>query len=203
MGVRTVWPLLLVVLCSACSTRTDAPAKAPQIPTILAPTTVVKTPVMVDRELPQDCESIVPVEVVDQKLGRQLGGATRGIIGIKEPSLGRTGKIDCYYGLGDRQPLTASPLVIGLSTYTDEATAKGRVTESVDAERREGGSVAEVDVGKVKASVVGTSAERLLIGSLGKTTFVVRMKAGTLPDDQVGAVMAGLAQQSMTPVEDA
>jgi hypothetical protein len=204
MGTRTMLLAALVVAaCAACSTEAPPPAPPPQIPTIHPPSSVTRTPVMVDRPLPDECELIVPVEVVNQRLGRELPGEPRQIIGIPEPSLGRTGKIDCYYGLAPNQPLVASPLIIGLATYTDEPTAKGRVADSVTAERQEGASVAEVDVGKQKGSLVSTSTERLLIGSLGKTTFVVRAKIGLVPDDQVTALLSALAAQSMTPIEDA
>lgn len=203
MGARTVVLAGLVLGCAAaCSVEQPPPAPPPQIPKIVAPTSASRTPVMMDRPLPDDCELVVPVEVVNQRLGRELPGDPRLIIGIPEPALGRTGKIDCYYGLAQGQQLAAAPLVIGLSAYTDDATARGRVTDSVSAERQEGGAVSEVDVGKQKGSLVVTRDERLLLGSLGKTTFVVRLKPGVVPDDQVGPVLAALAAQSMTPPED-
>ncbi len=195
--------VLAACTLSGCTSTPKSLSPPPQIPTIVAPTSVVRTPVMVDRALPDDCELIVPVDMVNQRVGRELAGGLRTIIGIPEASLGRTGKVDCYYDLGERQPLSAAPLVIGLATYVDEPTAKGRVADSVTAEKQEGGSVAEVDVGKQKASLVSTGGERLLIGSLGKTTFVARAKTGFVPDDQMSAVLSGLAAQSMTPIEDA
>lgn len=204
MGVRTtVLAAVVVLVCAACSTEKRPPAAAPQIPTILPPTTFTRAPQMTDRPLPDDCELILPVTSLHKFLGRELPGELRTIIGIPEPSLARTGKVDCYYGLGERQPLGAAPVVVGLATYADPAAAGTRVEESVAAEREDGASVTQLDVGKVKASLVSTKAERLLIGSLGKTTFVSRAKAGVVPDDQVGVFLAALAQQSMTPIEDA
>ncbi|MBP2338142.1 hypothetical protein [Saccharothrix coeruleofusca] len=203
MGSRTVVLVGLVLGCTvACSAEQAPPPPAPPIPKIVPPTSASRVPVMVDRPLPDDCELVVPVEVMNQRLGRELPGEPRLIIGIPEPALGRTGKIDCYYGLAQGQQLAAAPVVIGLSAYNDEATARGRVTDSVSAERQEGGAVSEVEVGKQKGSLVVTRDERLLLGSLGKTTFVVRVKAGVVPDDQVGPVLAALAAQSMTPTED-
>lgn len=202
MGARMVVLAVLAVLCSACSTEPPPPVQPPAIPTILPPTTTTRVPQMVDRELPDDCELIVPVETLHARLGRELPGELKQVIGIREPSLGRTAKIDCYYGVGERQPIAAAPVIIGLATYVDEPTATGRVTDSVDAERREGAAVTGVEVGRRQASLVFTKDERLLIGSLGKTTFVARAKVGVAPDDVVGAFLAALAQQSMTPVEE-
>jgi hypothetical protein len=203
MGVRTtVLAAVAVLACAACSAVQTPPAAPPQIPTIVPPTSFSRVPQMTDRPLPDDCELIVPVEFLNRALGAELPGEPRTIIGIPEPSLGRTGKIDCYYGLAERQPLTAAPVVVGLATYADEPTAAGRVADSVAAERGDGASVTQLDVGKQKASLIGTKDERLLIGSLGKTTFVSRAKVGVVPEDKVGAFLAALAQQSMTPVED-
>ncbi|MFD7654613.1 hypothetical protein ACFV4N_11615 [Actinosynnema sp. NPDC059797] len=193
---------VLAVLCSACSSEPPPAAAPPQIPTILPPTTITRVPQMVDRELPTDCELIVPTEVLNTHLGHELPGALQQIIGIREPSIGRTAKIDCYYGVGEGRGIATAPVVVGLATYVDEPTAAGRVTESVDAERREGATSARVDVGRHEASLVTARDERLLIGSLGKTTFVARAKAGVVPDDRVGAFLAAVAQQAMTPLEE-
>ncbi|TQM83785.1 hypothetical protein FHX81_6212 [Saccharothrix saharensis] len=203
MGMRTAVAAMAVLVCAGCAAVQPQPVVQPQIPTIVPPTTISRIPQMVDRPIPDDCELVVPVELFHQKLGRELPGELKTIIGIPEPSLGRTGKIDCYYGVPERQPIAAAPVIIGLATYNDEPTAGGRVTESVDAERQEGASVREVDVGKKKGQFVSTKDERLVMGSLGKTTYVARAKAGVLPDDAVAGALAALAQQAMTPVEGA
>ncbi|MBY8848264.1 hypothetical protein [Saccharothrix longispora] len=202
MLLPVVLAVVFSALAQACSSVAPPPAPPPRIPTILPPTTISRTPQMADRPLPEDCEFVLTVEVLDQKLGRELGGELKQIIGVPEPSLGRTGKIDCYYGLGQRQPIAAAPVIVGLATYVDEPTAAGRVADSVTAEREDGATITPVDVTRHKASLVVTRTERLLVGSLGKTTYVVRAKAGFLPDEQVGPFLVALAQQSMTPVEE-
>lgn len=194
---------MVALVCASCAAVQPQAVTQPQIPTILPPTTISRIPQMVDRPLPDDCELVVPVELFHQKLGRELPGELKTIIGIPEPSLGRTGKIDCYYAIPERQPLTAAPVVIGLATYNDEPTAQSRVSESVAAERQQGATVREVDVGKRKGQLVSTKSERLVMGWLGKTTFVARAKVDVLPEDAIGGFLAALAQQSMTPVEGA
>jgi hypothetical protein len=204
MSMRTaVLAAMVVLACAGCAAVQTQPVAQPQIPTIVPPTSFSRIPQMVDRPIPDDCELVVPLELFNQKLGRELPGELKTIIGIPEPSLGRTGKIDCYYGVPERQPLGAAPVVIGLATYGDEPTAVNRVTESVDLERQGGATVHEVDVGKRKGRFVSTKDERLVIGSLGKTTYVARAKVGVVPDDAVAGFLAALAQQSMTPIEGA
>ncbi|WP_236594421.1 MULTISPECIES: hypothetical protein [Saccharothrix] len=202
--MRTAVLAAMVVLASAgCAAVQTQPVAQPQIPTIVPPTSFSRIPQMTDRPLPDDCELVIPVELFNQKLGRELPGELKTIIGIPEPSLARTGKIDCYYGVPEKQPIAAAPVIIGLATYADEAAAGTRVAESVAAEREDGATVREVDVGKKKGQFISSKDERLVLGSLGKTTYVARVKLGVLPDDAVAGVLAALAQQSMTPVEGA
>jgi hypothetical protein len=186
--------------CAACSSpapQTQEPP--PQIPKITPPTTPSRVPAMVDRPLPDDCELVVPVDVMNATLGQELPGEPRIIIGIKEPGIGRTGKIDCYYGIPEKKNLSDAKIIVGLSTYTDELTARTRVTESVEAERQDGAKISEVDVGKQKGTLIEGKEEQLLIGSLGKTTFVVRNRNNFIPQAKLAAVLPVLAQQSMTP----
>lgn len=191
----------VLAVCAGCSTalpQTQAPP--PQIPKITPPTTPSRTPVMVDRPaLPDDCELVVPAEVMNATLGQELPGEPQIIVGIKEPGIGRTGKIDCYYGIPEKRGLQDAKIVIGLSTYADDLTARTRVGESVEAERGEGAKITEVDVGKQKGTLVEGKDEQLLIGSLGKSTFVVRNRNNFIPKEKLIAILPVLAQQSMTP----
>ena len=193
--------VVALMVCVGCSSvggpQTQAPP--PQIPRITPPTTPSRVPLMVDRPLPDDCELVVPAEVMNATLGQALPGEPRIIIGIKEPSIGKTGKIDCYYGIPEKKNLPDAKIVIGLSTYTDELTARTRVTESIEAERADGAKITEVDVGKQKGTLIEGKDEQLLIGWLGKSTFVVRNRNNFLPQARLMAVLPVLAQQSMTP----
>lgn len=190
--------LAACVLLAGCAVETRPTAPPPQIPTIVAPTSVSRVPVMADRPLPENCDEIIPGDQINQALGQELPGVGQEIIGVPEESLGRTGKIDCYYGIPPGRPISGALLIVGLATYADELTARGRVTDSIDVERSEGAKISDVEVGKQRGNLVETRDERLLIGSLGKTTFVVRAKVGVLPEDKVGPVLAGLAAQTMT-----
>ncbi|MFD4670620.1 hypothetical protein ACFWNN_12840 [Lentzea sp. NPDC058450] len=183
--------------CSTAAPQTQAPP--PQIPKITPPTTPSRVPLMVDRALPDDCELVVPAEVMDATLGQELEGEPRIIIGIKEPGIGKTGKVDCYYGIPEKKGLLDAKIVIGLSTYVDDLTARTRVAESVEAERGEGAKITEVDVGKQKGTLIENKDEQLLVGSLGKSTFVVRNRNNFIPKEKLVAVLPVLAQQAMTP----
>ncbi|MDT7788716.1 MAG: hypothetical protein QOF58_7135 [Pseudonocardiales bacterium] len=196
-GVLGAVALMVCAACSGAVPQTQAPP--PQIPKITPPTTPSRVPLMVDRPLPDDCELVVPVDVMNATLGQELPGEPRIIVGIKEPAIGKTGKIDCYYGIPEKKDLTDAKIVVGLSTYTDELTARTRVSESVEAERGDGAKITEVDVGKQKGTLIEGKDEQLLIGSLGKSTFVVRNRNNFIPQARLMAVLPVLAQQCMTP----
>ncbi|GAA1346723.1 hypothetical protein [Saccharothrix algeriensis] len=200
LGTTAAAAVAALVACAAQEPAAP-PAPPPQIPTIAAPTSASRAAVMTDRELPDDCELIVPVEVVNQRIGREMAGELKQITGIPEPSLGRTAKVDCYYDVGEHQEITSAPLIIGLATYADPPTATERVRDSVQAEREAGGAVTEVDVGPQKGFLISTGDQRLLVGSLGKTTFVTRARAGFVPEEHVRPVLSDLAARSMTPTE--
>lgn len=188
-----------LLVLSGCSAAPKGQAPPPQIPRITAPTSASRTPVMVDRALPDDCELVVTADAMNQALGQELPGEPKLIIGIPEPGIGRAGKIDCYYGIPPGKALQEAAITIGLSSYVDELSARTRISESIEAERKDGAVVKEVDVGKQKGAMVSGKDQRLLIGSLGKSTFVVRARPGVVPDDKLPGILATLAQQSMTP----
>ncbi|SDO13291.1 hypothetical protein [Lentzea jiangxiensis] len=189
-----------LMVCAGCATTAPQPqAPPPQIPKITPSTSPSRVPAMVDRPLPDDCELVVPAAVMNATLGQELPGEPRIIIGIKEPAVGKTGKIDCYYGIPEKKNLPDAKIVIGLSTYADEATARTRVAESVDTERAQGAKITEVDVGKQKGTLIEGKSEQLLVGSLGKTSFVVRNRHNFVPKERLVAVLPVLAQQAMTP----
>ncbi|MEU7480597.1 hypothetical protein AB0A63_31780 [Lentzea sp. NPDC042327] len=200
-GIRFFMALGAAALTAACSSAApQSSAPPPQIPKITPPTTQSKALAMVDRPaLPDDCDLVVDVDTMNAILGQELPGEPQIIIGVKEPGIGRTGKIDCYYGIPPKQGLPAAKIIIGLSTYTDELTARTRVAESVEAERQDGAKITEVDVGKQKGTLIEGKDEQLLIGSLGKSTFVVRSRNGFVPPQNLTKILPPLAQQAMTP----
>ncbi|KOV80780.1 hypothetical protein [Nocardia sp. NRRL S-836] len=200
-GIRFFMALGAVALTAACSTTApQSQAPPPQIPKITPQTSASRAAAMVDRPtLPDDCDLVVDADAMNAVLGQQLPGEPRIIIGVKEPGIGRTGKIDCYYGIPPKQELTAAKIVIGLSTYTDELTARTRVSESVEGERQNGAKITEVDVGKQKGTLIEGKDEQLVIGSLGKSTFVVRSWNNFVPQQNLTKILTTLAQQAMTP----
>src|SRR3954469_19114657 len=82
--------------------------------------------------LPAGCDAMLPFTDLDQALGRPLFGETRYVVGVAEPSIGRTGRVTCQYGLarGGKGP---APVEIGASTYEDATSATDRVAATVAA----------------------------------------------------------------------
>ncbi|KAA2261656.1 hypothetical protein F0L68_16240 [Solihabitans fulvus] len=187
------------VALTGCAAAKRAPVAAPQIPTIVASTAVTTTVAPADRPLPDDCKLVVPAVDVDGVVGQPLDGQPARILGVPEPTVGRTGKLDCYYGIPEGRTIASAAIVIGLATYADEASAQQRVRDSVDSERQDGAGVADIAVEKMQGKLVTGKTERMVIGSLGRTTYVVRAKNGVFPDDKVGAALAALAVKALTP----
>ncbi|WP_199438847.1 hypothetical protein [Umezawaea beigongshangensis] len=181
--------------CGSEEPRESAPP--PSVPVIAPPASAVATSVMADRPVPDDCELVVPAEDVSAVVGKDLAKPVE-IVGVPEPAVARTAKLDCYYGVPEGRQVGDAAVIIGLSNFSDEASATQRITESVDAEKQEGATVEQIDVGEQKASYVVTKEERFVAGTIGRSSFVVRAKPDALPDDRVKAVLADLAARSMT-----
>ncbi|WP_253778110.1 hypothetical protein [Goodfellowiella coeruleoviolacea] len=154
---------------------------------------------MTDRPLSDDCADVADPEAVDEAVGQQLPGSATHIIGIPEPKIGRTAKLDCYFGIPDGQGLTEAAVLIGLATYADAATAQERYQISLDAERADGAAVTETKVGNQTGMLLSASGTQTLIGTLGKTSYLVTVKKGLVPDDRMTGVLVKLAQHALTP----
>ena len=128
-------------------------------------------------ELPDGCESLLPFTDLDQALGRPLFGQTRAIAGQAQPSIGRTGRLTCHYGLPETGRGTP-PVEVGVSTYVDAASAQDRVGATVAAIRTGGGasSQASVTVAGLPATVIGNRSSFTAVLAKGDRTVVVTVQ---------------------------
>jgi hypothetical protein len=204
-GARAVRPLLLIlaVLCAAalvgCAARQLAgPAQVPTFETSPPP----PQPTVADRELPKDCLNVATGPEVDQIVGHPLVGNTGFVLGVPDPTIRRTARIDCYYGVPEGQPPEKAAVTIAMATYADEPTATQRMRSTVDAARERAVPTSEVQVGPDRGVLLADKADRELVDAHGKTTVLVSAAPGVLPDDRAGKILAALAVRALTPHVD-
>jgi hypothetical protein len=183
MTVRSVLLGLAAVLAVAgCSSGGDGTPQAAATTTAPAPSasgdaagspTPTPTP-----NLPAGCDAMLPFTDLDQALGRPLFGETRYVVGVAQPSIGRTGRITCQFGLarGGKGP---APVEVGASTYEDATSATDRVAATVASLRAGATSQATATVAGQPATVIGSRASYTAVVAQGNRTVAVTVLRST------------------------
>jgi hypothetical protein len=187
--------LCAAVLVGCGARQLAAPAQIPTFETSPPP----PQPTVADRELPKDCLNVATGPDVDQILGHPLAGSTAFVLGVPDPKISRTARIDCYYGVPDNQPFEKAAVTIAMATYADEPTAQQRMRSTVDSARERGVATSEVQVGPDHGVLLADNPGRVLVDAHGKTTVLITAGPGVLPDDKAGQILAALAVRALTP----
>jgi hypothetical protein len=186
------------VLVGCTARQLAGPAEVPTFETSPPP----PQPTVTDRELPRDCVNVATGPDVDQIVGHPLVGTTGFVLGLPDPKIGRIGRIDCYYGVPDRQPLEKAAVIITMASYADGPTATQRLRSTVDSARQRGVPTSEVQVGPDQGVVIADTPDQELVDAHGKTTVLVSAAPGVLPQDRAGQILAALAVRALTPHAD-
>ena len=185
----------IAALAAACSSggsaRSQAGATQTAAPTptrSAAAPTPTPTP-----NLPGGCDQMLPFTDLDHALGRPLFGPSRYVLGVAEPSIGRTGRVTCQCGL---QPngRGAAPLEVGVSTYKDADSANERVAATVAALRSTATSQRSATVAGQQAVLIGTKKDNNLVVAQGDRTVAVTI-ARTLHVASLDKAAVGVAER--------
>jgi hypothetical protein len=193
----TVIAVAAVLLAlSACTS--DPPPANPEVPVFTTPAPPSSLPV---KPVPKTCGGLATLTEVADILGAAVTGDTLPVVGVPEPSIGRTARLDCYYGVPAGQPRSAAAVWIGLAAYTDAAAARSRVDATVEAEREAGAKPTEAAVGPDLGTLLN-AAKRTLVAVRDNTTVVVTVVADLVPEAQAAEILGRLANHVLTPRED-
>jgi hypothetical protein len=168
-------------LLVGCSSSSGAPRTNPRPPVPTFSTSARPTSVPVGATPPTSCDSVGAAADIDKIVGHPLGGAANQVVGVPTTSIGRTARLDCYYGVPDGQPLSAAVLSIAVSTYADAPSAQARVTSTVDDARAAGATVSTVKVGSTSAMLMLSQQNQALALAVGTRTVAVTANTGVLP----------------------
>jgi hypothetical protein len=191
MLLRRAFLLVLVGLLGAgCSGGDDDPdaaaTSAPPSSTASGSATPSPSPTA---GLPTGCDSMLPFTDLDRALGRPLFGQTVFTEGVAQPSIGRTGRVTCRYGVA-RNGRGVPPVEVGVSTYTDIESATRRVQATISQLRSTGATQAEATVSGLPATVLGTGTSFTVVLAQGSRTIAVTLQRalGGSPDRAAVAV---------------
>jgi hypothetical protein len=150
------------------------------------------------RPVPKTCTEIVTPEEAGTILGVLLSGEPQPVVGVPLPDIGRTARLDCYYGLQSGGPLATATLWVGMTSYTDPQRAQRRLTATVDVERDASSHVDEIAVGAGEGTLLRGRAWTV-VARRGSTTVVVTITPNLVNEDRVGPMLGQLADLALTP----
>lgn len=187
------------VLVSACSFASP-PLDTPSIPTFTTSTT--PPPVTRGkRPVPKTCASVISRQEVEIQLGKQLNGDSQEIVGVPEPSIGRTARLDCYYGIPGGKSRGSAAVMIGIATYKDPQSAQDRLSSSVQAQQDDGAKATDVKVGPDTGVLLsgGDGNTFTLVVSHGTTSVVINAVHNLVASSKMQAVLIKIADRALAP----
>jgi hypothetical protein len=121
-------------------------------------------------------------------------GPVQRIVGVPQDNIGRTARLDCYYGLPAGQPVAGAPIWIGFASYVNDESASKRATATVADERAAAGtvSVSDVPVGEDRGVLI-RNANWMLVAARGSNTVVVQVAPALVREDHAGALLGQVA----------
>jgi hypothetical protein len=186
----------VVATLTACSRPDQSPIVVP-VPSFTPTTTSAAARIV--GTLPAGCGAVAAAEEVSDAIARSLPGQPRLVTGAPDPKIGRTARLDCYYGLGDGQPITEAPVAVGLASYADMQAANRRVTATVDSERAAGAKVSDVPVGPDTGILMVGKKIVTLVATHQSTTVVVTVPLEVVPAERAAVSLAKIADRALSP----
>lgn len=174
-AIPQVLVAIAVVACAAagCTSGGESSAAATTAPPASGSSSASATPTpSATAALPTGCDSMLPFTDLDRALGRPLFGETSFTLGLAQPSIGRTGRITCRYGLA-KGGRGAAPVEVGVSTYVDTESATERVEATVAQERKQGATYTTETVSGLPATLISTRTAFTAVLAQGSRTIAV------------------------------
>jgi hypothetical protein len=116
---------------------------------------------------------------------------------VPRADIGRTARIDCYYGVPTGRPVAEAKVWIGLASYVNAESARKRLATTVADERTAGATAGDVEVGQDRGVLI-RNANWTLVATRGRTTVVVQVIPVLVRDDLAGALLGHVADHALT-----
>ena len=192
--MRALVLVAVAVLVSACAGATE-PMTDPEVPLFSTPAPPGS---LEGRAVPKTCAEVATLEEIGRILGTLVTGDPHPVVGVPQENIGRTARLDCYYGVPRGKPRTTATVWIALATYTDAHWAQRRLSNTVDDERASGARVSDVPVGPDRG-VLLRGKTWMLVAVRGSTTVVITVQPNLVREDRAGAMLGQLADTALTP----
>ena len=192
----------LVGVLAACS-GSAAPSNPAKVPTFTSKrATPTSAPPFVG-SVPASCDPIASEGDVDTIMGHPLTGTANMIKGVAEAAIGRTARLDCYYGIPPNQPATTGVVSVGIGGYDNAADAAHRVLETVNQARDTGYSSSNVQVNGQNAVLLAGQQNQEVVLSAGTITVLVTAANSVVQAGKAGPPLIQLAGKALTAAQKA
>jgi hypothetical protein len=200
-GVSAVAVGLVGALVVACGGNSGSGDTA-KTTSASRPATATSAPPFAGK-LPASCDAVAKATDVDKILGHPLTGSSNLVKGIAEASIGRTGRLDCYYGIPPNQTVTTAALSIGITAYDTPAHASHRVLETVNEARDTGYSSSDVQVSGQNAVLLAGQKNQEVVLSANTITVLVSAANSVVQPGKAGPPLIQLAARALSAAEHA
>lgn len=196
LGVATV------VLLAGCTTQQSADDAATELlfspdPTLEAtaePTATPQPSALPD--FPESCADLLPAADVATVVAEPLPGDTTFVFADALPSIGRTARVTCGYGVGTgRGPGPAVEITV--NEYESKQAAADRIAVTLDAAAEAGTRVTEQRVGEYEGWILADRQDISIVVAAGSRTLVVTMKRGLVDRNAERVVLEQLAARAL------
>ncbi|MFC0108229.1 hypothetical protein [Kibdelosporangium aridum] len=196
---RSASAVVLIAGLAGCAAEKRTPLVVP-IPTFTPSSSAATTaPARIVGALPTGCGAIASAEEISEAVGKTMPGQAKLVDGAADANIGRTDRIDCYYGLGDSDKVDDAPVRVGLASYSDAKTATTRVNKTVDDEKAAGARSSDVTVGADKGTLLIGRKTATLVATHQATTVVVIATLEAVPAAQAQTVLVKIADRALSP----
>lgn len=192
--MRFVLVVILALVLGGC-TRSAPPRNSPAVPVF----STAPANTGAERTVPDSCDAVASLDDLTRILATFVPGPVQRIVGVPQDNIGRTARLDCYYGVPAGQPASAAQVWIGLTSYVNAESARKRLTATVADERAASGtvSVSDVRVGQGRGVLI-RNANWMIVAERGRTTVVVQVAPALVRDDHAGALLGQVADFALT-----
>jgi hypothetical protein len=190
-----VWLAVLAALVLGGCTQSKPPTESPAVPAFSS----ARPSTTAERTVPDSCDAVATLDDLTRILNNFVSGPVQRIVGVPQQNIGRTARLDCYYGLPDGQPATAAKVWVGLASYVNAESARKRLTATVADERDAGTTVSvnDVPVGDDRGVLI-RNANWMLVAAHGRLTVVVQVVPELVREDHAGVVLGQVADFALT-----
>ena len=170
------------------------PSNAPAVPVF----STAPADAGIERTVPGTCADVATLDELTRDLNNLVTGTVQPVVGVPQDNIGRTARIDCYYGVPPRQPLAEAKVWVGLASYVNEEAARKRLTATIADERKAGATTSDVKVGPGRGVLV-ENGNWMLVAGRGRVTVVVQVIPVLVREDHAGMLLGQVADHALSP----